>query len=269
VRLRVLSWNLFHGRDFPPNPALFTWRSRLLRITERDDTHLQVNRDLRNEFAAVLCSGAWDLALLQECPPRWAEELARSCGTELHVSFTSRNSLGALRALLARINPDLIGSNEGGANATLVRPSAGAIAERRELALRPGPRPERRTMAFTRTTSGVCVANLHASTDDSLAAEDVLMAAEHATTWAGSTPLILGGDFNVRPRQSALYEELTSRYGFSPPGDPDSIDHILVRGLELADPAKPWPPEAREVRFGKLAVRLSDHAPVEAGSVVR
>ena len=26
----VLSWNLFHGRDFPPDRALLTWRSRLL-----------------------------------------------------------------------------------------------------------------------------------------------------------------------------------------------------------------------------------------------
>ena len=31
--LRVLSWNLFHGRDFPPDPALRTLRSRLLRTT--------------------------------------------------------------------------------------------------------------------------------------------------------------------------------------------------------------------------------------------
>ena len=28
--MRVLSWNLYHGRDFPPDPALFTLRSRLL-----------------------------------------------------------------------------------------------------------------------------------------------------------------------------------------------------------------------------------------------
>ena len=28
--MRVLSWNLYHGRDFPPDPALLTLRSRLL-----------------------------------------------------------------------------------------------------------------------------------------------------------------------------------------------------------------------------------------------
>ena len=35
--------------------------------------------------------------------------------------LTSRNSLGALRAFAARLNPDLIASGEGGSNLTLVR----------------------------------------------------------------------------------------------------------------------------------------------------
>ena len=26
MALRILTWNLFHGRDFPPNPALFSNR---------------------------------------------------------------------------------------------------------------------------------------------------------------------------------------------------------------------------------------------------
>ena len=52
--MRVLSWNLYHGRDFPPDPALFTWRSRLLKMTERNATHVQVNRPLLGEFASVL-----------------------------------------------------------------------------------------------------------------------------------------------------------------------------------------------------------------------
>src|SRR4029450_11457075 len=49
--MRVLSWNLYHGRDHPPDPALFTLRSRLLRITEADGAHDAVNRPLRDEFA--------------------------------------------------------------------------------------------------------------------------------------------------------------------------------------------------------------------------
>ena len=70
-QIRVLSWNLYHGRDFPPDPALSTWRSRLLRITERNATHAQVNRSLLEEFGRVLNGFEWDVALLQEAPPRW------------------------------------------------------------------------------------------------------------------------------------------------------------------------------------------------------
>ncbi len=44
-----------------------------------------------------------------------------ACGAEGHRVLTSRNSLGALRAIAARLNPDLIASGEGGSNLTLVR----------------------------------------------------------------------------------------------------------------------------------------------------
>ena len=56
MEFTALSWNLFHGRDFPPDPALRTWRSRLLRIDERNETHVQVNRDLTAEFATLLAA---------------------------------------------------------------------------------------------------------------------------------------------------------------------------------------------------------------------
>ena len=66
MELRALTWNLFHGRDFPPDPRLFTWRSRLLRTSERNATHMQVNRDLFAAFATILSATEWDVALLQE-----------------------------------------------------------------------------------------------------------------------------------------------------------------------------------------------------------
>ncbi len=56
-----------------PTRRLRTWRSRLLRFDERNETHVQVNRDLTEEFATLLASAAWDVALLQECPPRFAD----------------------------------------------------------------------------------------------------------------------------------------------------------------------------------------------------
>jgi Endonuclease/Exonuclease/phosphatase family len=287
VPFTALAWNLFHGRDFPPDPALLTWRSRLLRVGERNATHLQLNRDLLAEFAELLCGAEWDVALLQECPPRFAAPLARACGAEAHRVLTSRNSLAPLRALAARANPDLIASAEGGSNLTLIRASAvplppdpgakeqrsrglGGIVERRELAIHTG-RPERRAMAFTRVGrddgSELCVANLHATNDrPALATEDVLRAAEAAAAWAGEAPLLFGGDLNLRPAEDpALFAELAERYGLdSPTTGPDAIDHLLARGLETVEPPRPWPPERREPRRDGLALRLSDHAPVEA-----
>jgi len=287
VQVRALSWNLFHGRDFPPDPGLFTWRSRLLRIAERNAVHVQVNRDLLDEFAQVLAGAEWDVALLQECPPRWWGPLAAACGAEAHGVLTSRNSLAALRSLAARLNPDLIASAEGGSNLTLIRSAVtsvpyryitnsgrtGAIAGRRAVTIHEG-RPERRAMALTRiaapgdgdTSAELCVANLHASAGrPDLAGPDVLGAAEAATEWAGDAPLIFGGDLNLRPESSpAVFDELRERFGIVAPTAADAIDHLLVRGLGIVDPPRPWPSERRELREHDRTLRLSDHAPVEA-----
>ncbi len=285
MELTVISWNLFHGCDFPPDPSLFTWRSRLLRVTERNGTHVQVNRDLLEEFSRVLADAEWDMALLQECPPRFAEPLANACGAEAHRALTSRNSFGALRALAARLNPDLIASGEGGSNLTLVRgslfdhgvnkePRDGdggdrGVVERRELAIHEGPL-ERRAMAFTRLVgpgdTTLCVANLHASAHrPELTAEDVLRAAVAADEWAGEAPLIFGGDLNLRPQVSpGVFAALHERFGLAAPTGPRAIDHLLARGLDLVEPPRQWPPEQREVDEDGRALRLSDHAPVEA-----
>jgi endonuclease/exonuclease/phosphatase family metal-dependent hydrolase len=267
VEFTTVSWNLFHGRDFPPDPALFTWRSRLLRTEQRNETHVQVNRDLEAEFAALLAEAAWDVTLLQECPPRFSAALAAACDAEAHRVLTSRNSLGALRAAAARLNPDLIASGEGGSNLTLVRADGalGQIVERRELAIHEG-KPERRAMAFTRTAAGLCVANLHATNDQpALATADVLKAARAATEWAGSSPLLFGGDLNLRPGEDpSVFEELRSRFELQGATGPRAIDHLLSRGLEVLKAAAPWPPVRRELRRGDRALRLSDHTPVEA-----
>jgi len=267
VQLTALTWNVFHGRDFPPDPALFTWRSRLLGVSERNATHVQLNRDLLPEFAGLLAGAAWDVALLQECPPRFAAPLAHACGAEPHRALTSRNSLGSLRVLAARLNPDLIASGEGGSNLTLVRAGGAlkAIVERREVTIHSG-RPERRAVALTRTGSGLCVANLHATNDrPALATEDALRAAAAATAWAGDAPLLFGGDLNLRPAEHPeAFERLRERFGLAAPTGPRAIDHLLARGLETVEPPRELPPGRREVRSDGLAVRLSDHAPVEA-----
>jgi endonuclease/exonuclease/phosphatase family metal-dependent hydrolase len=269
MELGALTWNLFHGRDHPPDPTLFTWRSRLLRTTERNDTHVQVNRDLAPEFESVLAGAAWDVALLQECPPRWNGSLAEACGAAGHAVATSRNSLGWIRTTLARLNPDLIASNEGGSNLTLVR---GEIVERRELVLTAGPQPERRVMAFTRARIGepraeICVANLHASAGAGRRGEaerEVLTAAGHAVEWAGPTPLLFGGDLNLRPGETNVYAELARRHNLTGASAPGALDHLLARGLAPVRPPSEWEPVRREVPEGGRAIRLSDHPPVDA-----
>ena len=273
MQIRALTWNVYHGRDFPPDPSLWTRRSRLLRIEERNATHMQVNRNLFSSFAEVIANAHWDVALFQECPPRWARRLAERCNAEAHRVLTSRNSFAPLRRLGAMLNPDLVGSNEGGSNLTLVRCDWGRIAGRRELVVQPGPDPERRTMAFTRLRPAtepeleLCIGNLHASAGPALRAfseQDVLLAAERSVEWADGTPLILGGDLNLRPAETDIYAPLAERFGFEGTTAPDSLDHLLWRGLEPVGPPRSWAPEEREISADGLAIRLSDHAPVEA-----
>jgi endonuclease/exonuclease/phosphatase family metal-dependent hydrolase len=269
--MRVLSWNLYHGRDFPPDPTLFTLRSRLLRRTEGNATHVQVNRPLLDEFASVLDGLDWEVALLQEAPPRWFGELARRTGSTGVRVLTSRNLLPPLQVVLADLNPDLIASSEGGSNQLLVR-APGRVLDRRQLTL--ARLPERRHMQWVRLElpgeGPVCVTNLHASAGaPERAAAEVLRAAGAATDWAGPDPLVFGGDLNLRPaRQPEPFAEVRRRFGLGEPTAPDAIDHLLVRGLRVIEAPRRLEPEAREVVAPDgRRIRLSDHAPVAAAFV--
>ena len=263
--MRILSWNLYHGRDFPPDRSLFTWRSRLLGVTERNDTHVQVNRPLREEFTRLLEGLEWDVALLQEAPPRWFRALGQSLGASGALALTSRNCLPPLQRVLADWNPDLLASSEGGSNQVLVR---GRIESVRRLLLT--RRPERRRMLWVRASlpeGRLCVANLHASAGlPHKAAVEVERAAERAVEWAEGDPLVLGGDFNLRPRrQPEPFERLRERFGLAPPTDPAAIDHLLVRGAGVVEAPRRLPAEQRELtQPDGRRLRLADHAPVIA-----
>jgi len=262
--MRVLSWNLYHGRDFPPDPALFSLRSRLRREPQRGASHLQLNRPLLDEFSGLLDGLEWDVALLQEAPPRWFAELAgrtRSSGVRV---LTSRNWCPAVQARLADLNPDLIASSEGGSNQILVRHPR-RIAEHRRLTL--ARFPERRRMQWVRLDDGVCVANLHASAGRARrAAAEVVRAAAAAVGWSGDDPLVFGGDLNLRPaRDPEPFAELGERFGLGEPTAPRAIDHVLARGLEVvARPRQLAPAERELIDASGLRIRLSDHAPVVA-----
>jgi endonuclease/exonuclease/phosphatase family metal-dependent hydrolase len=226
--MRVLTWNLYHGRDFPSG-----------------------RRPLLAEFAEFLNGLDWDVALLQEAPPRWFRELQRRTGSTGARVLTSRNSFSWLRGKLADWRPDLMKSAEGGSNQLLVREPDG-IADHHAVTLT--WLPERRRMHWAQLDSGVCVANLHASTKGSRAAVEVVRAAALAVEWSESMPLVFGGDLNLRPaRQPAPFEALREHLDVVEPTAPEAIDHLFARGLRAVEPP-------RRLEHG----RLSDHTPVVA-----
>jgi len=199
MRLRVLTWNLFHGRALPP----------------RDE-------DLLDAFARRLSSWAWDVALLQEVPPWWPLALARACEADARSALTSRNALPPLRRAVASRRPELLKANGGGCNAILVR-GLGGIAAHARLRLRVWP--ERRVVHAVRVRDGGrWFANLHASVHhDARARADLARAREAALRWAGEAPLVLGGDLNVRDPRVA---------GFVEAGGHD-VDFVFARGFAL------------------------------------
>src|SRR4051812_39592231 len=195
--MRVLTWNVFHGRAVP-----------------------SAGRDLEREFAAALAGWDWDVALLQEVPPWWPARLA----AEHDVALTSRNALLPLRGALAVRWPDLMRSGGGSANAILVRGGPRIAARARE---RLRLWPERRVVHAVRVEpSGVWVANLHAQVHSEARAQaDLARAARAAQRWAGGAPIVLGGDVNVRRPAVPPGFALAGGHG---------VDHVLVRGLRAA-----------------------------------
>jgi endonuclease/exonuclease/phosphatase family metal-dependent hydrolase len=198
--IRVLTWNLYHGRAAPP-----------------------AGRDLQREFAAALAAWEWDVALLQEVPPWWGPPLALACDAEQRTALTSRNGLLALRRAIARRAPDLIKSNGGGANVILVR--GATIADHRAVLLRRWP--ERRVCHAVAIGGGPWCANLHAQVHSpERARADIARAAAATLAWAGGGPALLGGDFNVRAPAAAGFTPLAGH----------GVDHVLGHRLRAAAP---------------------------------
>jgi endonuclease/exonuclease/phosphatase family metal-dependent hydrolase len=222
--MRILTWNLFHGRSVPDVPHA-----------------------LGDEFAAAIAGWGWDVALLQEVPPWWGPALAGAAGADQRTALTSRNALLGVRRFIAQHRPDLIKSNGGGANAILVRGSA--ITEHREAVLR--HRPERRVVHAVALADGTWVANLHAQVHSEAHAQaDIERAGALVTGWAAGGPAILGGDFNVRT---------PSAPGFAWAGG-DGVDHVLIHGRAIeatteildAGALSDHKPLAVDLAFGKV-----------------
>src|SRR5690349_8777901 len=152
--------------------------------------------------------------MLQEVPPWWPAELGRACGASARWVLTSRNfGLGVRRAVSVR-DPELLKANGGGCNALLVR---GPVRDGRVVRLTWWP--ERR-WAHSVTVGPLTVVNLHASTHrEEWAARDVGRA---AAAWAGVSPLLLGGDLNLRRPDVAGMAWLGGNH----------VDHFFGRDVE-------------------------------------
>lgn len=226
MALRVLTWNLFHGRALPPR-----------------------NADLIDQFAERIAAWPWDVALLQEVPPWWPPELAAASAAQQRTALTSRNQLLPLRRAVARRWPELVKSGGGGANAILVRGRRGAADGAPAIVAHAQRRlclwPERRVVHAVRDARGTWFANLHATVhDDAQARREIAAARAAALRWAAGAPLVIGGDFNVRD---------PGLPGFAHAGGV-KVDHVFAAG-GLA-------PVAAIERLERGD--LSDHAPLLA-----
>jgi hypothetical protein len=243
--VRVVSWNLFHGRAVP-----------------------SAGRPLLHEFATTLAGWPWDVALLQEVPPWWPPLLARAAGADHRAVLTSRNALLPVRRAVSSRRPDLLKANGGGSDAILVR---GGLRIDVHARLRLRVWPERRMVHAVRLVApvdrpgpldGCWVGNVHAQGPGvggthgagsdrptgpgavrgaaGATPADVPVAFATATRWAGGRgsavaggpPLLLGGDFNLRPGEldavlPAGWSRLASR----------DVDHLTARGLCTVDAA--------------------------------
>lgn len=216
--LRVLTWNLFHGRSLPP-----------------------AGRSLHDEFAAALAAWEWDVALLQEVPPWWPASLAWRARAQERSAPTSRNWLPPVQRKLAERFPDLMKSWGGGANAILSRRG---IDAHRVLALRRWP--ERRVAHAVRMADGTWAANLHATAHHSgRAAADLARARAAALEWSGGAAVALGGDLNLRqPRVPGFVHAARGK-----------VDHVFARGWEPAETVD-TPPRGRLSDHAPMAVTL-------------
>ncbi len=254
ILLRILSWNIFHGRDFPPDRALRTWRSRLLGLSERNATHVQVNRPLFGEFAGLIAGWDWDVAFLQEAPPRWFRPLAERSRASGALALTSRNRGAPARRLAAAFNPDLIASGEGGSNQVLVRAPGRVLEVERHVIAQ---RPERRTMllrsarARRRQAPGHGEPARHGESRRSRGRAGGRARRRARGRVGGRRPA------RVRRRSEPPARDRARRVRGAdrparpgPPTGPKAIDHLLARGLEVVEAPKQLPPESRELTRG-------------------
>jgi endonuclease/exonuclease/phosphatase family metal-dependent hydrolase len=292
--LRILTWNLYHGRDgFAGLGA--TWASTLLGRPVERGGYVHLNRKLTGLMADRVRAWAPDLCALQEVPTAAVREIAARTGM-LAVGTTTGPLVGSrrLRDALAALNPDLWRTHEGNANLLLIGPALSLVpASARAVRLNPTaavlraaadrrlgagqllhylPEPRVAVMARVRTPGGAEVAaaclHCHNAGRPELVAAELARAMRALEGAAAGAPMILAGDLNARPSHPALATAAAGGWSGAPAPPGVGIDRILTRGLEVVEPERALPPREREVGVSvggrTRRVRLSDHDPVVA-----
>jgi hypothetical protein len=292
--IRVLSWNLFHGRDGLPGLGPTrgsTWR----RVPVEDGVHVHLNRKLTGLMADRIAAWAPDLCALQEVPTAGIGTLVRRTG--MRAVWTTTGPLVGprrLRDALAAGNPDLWRSHEGNANVVLVGPRLALVPgsgralrlnppgrmlrDWRRLGLEPGemahwvPEPRRLVSARVRLPGGGalvagCV-HAHNSRHPDVVGDDIVRAAAEVARRAGDGAAVLAGDLNARPSHPAFAALAAAGWEGAVRGGGIGIDRIVHRGLVAVRDARRLPAAEREalVSWDGLTrrLRLSDHDAVIA-----
>lgn len=292
--LRVLTWNLYHGRDGLPGLGP-TGRSTWLGRPEDDGVHMHVNRKLTGLMARRIAGWGADVCALQEVPTAAIGTIVATTG--MRAVWTTTGPLigpGRLRNALAARNPDLWRGHEGNANVLLVAPRLRveegsarsvrlnplrAIARAaRDLGLGPGellhylPEPRRLVLARVVTPGGAIVAvgcaHCHNSRHPAVTGREIARAAGAVAAAGRGGGAVLAGDLNAGPGDRALAALTAAGWRGAEPGAGLGIDHVLHRGLEAAGPPRRLDPAERDGgvwwRGRERRVRLSDHDPVVA-----
>lgn len=228
MSLVVRTWNLFHGNTVPPGRRAYL--REMVELVTADRPAVVCLQEVPVWALAHLqgWSGGMTSTGIVAAPPRLGSAMLGRLLTELHH--------GLLRSAFT-----------GQANAILVD---GAATGERTLTV--SSAGERRVCQAV-TVDGLVVVNFHV-TGGVPADEQFARVVEFAEPLGDQ--VVIAGDANLRPGSGTAYERLRA-LGFSAPL-PDSIDQIVVRGVD-ATPPRRWPDEDR--RYGTRL--LSDHAPVE------
>ena len=297
--IRIVTWNLFHGRDGLPGLGA-TRRSTWLGLPEDDGVHMHVNRKLTDLMAARLAAWEPDVCALQEVPTAAIRRIAAITG--MRPEWTTTGPLigpARLRDPLAARNPDLWRTHEGNANLILLGPRLAMVeGSRRGVRLNPVrdilrsarrlglelgelvrylPEPRRLVVVRARTADGAEIAigctHCHNARHPDVVGGEIARAAAAVLEEAGGGRAVLAGDLNAPATHPALAALAASGWGGAEPGGGMGIDRIVHRGLEVVEPARRLAGADREVgvtwRGLSRRVRLSDHDPVVATLRIR